>query len=353
MTRKSRKQVSFQQVITALLDTSRPFPATYLHRFSDLTPEDLGQLKQVWSQVPADRRAALVEDLEMLADADTLVSFDEFSKFALDDEDPRVRAGALSLLWECQDVKLIPKFIQMMEEDGDEIVRAQAASSLAQFVYLGEVEEMPESLLHQVEDHLLKTLSGDRSPLVQRRALEALGFSSREEVPALILRAFMSNDPAWVASALFAMGRSADPAWGQHVLRMLDHPDGDVQLEAVRAAGELEVEEAREPLLEMLAEGIEDEEVRMAAIWALSQIGGEGVRQALEKMLDESEDDDEVSFIEQALDNLAFNEGNLPFGMFEFEIPDEKDLDHIIDLESEEDEEGDFEDEDDERARLN
>jgi len=69
-------------------------------------------------------------------------------------------------------------------------------------------------------------------------------------------------------------------------------------------------------------------------------------------MLDESEDDDEASFIEQALDNLAFNEGNLPFGMFEFEIPDEKDLDHIIDLKSEE-EEDDFEGEDDERARLN
>ncbi|WP_299024237.1 HEAT repeat domain-containing protein [uncultured Thermanaerothrix sp.] len=352
MSRKSRKQVSFEQVLEALLDMNQPFPARFLHRFSDLSPEDLESLKRVWKQVPVERRAALMEDLEMLAEADTLVSFDELSKFALDDEDPRVRAGALSLLWECQDPHLIHKMIQMMEEDSDEIVRAQAASVLAQFVYLGEVEELPETTLHMVEDHLLSALSRDRSPLVQRRALEALGFSSRQEVPSLILRAYTSDDPAWVASALFAMGRSADPAWGQHVVRMLDHPDFDVQLEAVRAAGELEIEEAREPLLNMLEEGIEDEEVRMAAIWSLSQIGGEGVQQALERLLAETEDDDEATFIEDALDNLSFNEGVMPFGMFEFEVQDEKDLDHIIDLASaEEDEEEDLDE--DLLARLN
>ncbi|WP_322806225.1 hypothetical protein, partial [Thermanaerothrix sp.] len=74
MSKKSRKQVSFDQVLAALLDTNQPFPARFLHRFSDLSPEDLERLKKVWGQVPVERRVALMEDLEMLAEADTLVS---------------------------------------------------------------------------------------------------------------------------------------------------------------------------------------------------------------------------------------------------------------------------------------
>ncbi len=42
---------------------------------------------------------------------------------------------------------------------------------------------------------------------------EALGFSSRPEVPDLIRQAYAIGQPEWMESSLFAMGRSADSIW--------------------------------------------------------------------------------------------------------------------------------------------
>lgn len=332
--------VPFNHIISALLDDSTPFPPKYLHRFSDISPKELAQLKQSWSQIHPARRISLMEDLEELAEADTLVSFDDLSVFALNDSEPRVRAAAIRLLWESESPRLIPNFISMLKKDDDLTVRASAAAALGLFVYLGELEEIPEEAFHQVEDCLLEVATGSEAPLVRRRALESLGYSSRPEVPPLIRNAYQTQDTEWLASALFAMGRSADKMWEKEVLKMLRHPARDVQEEAIRAAGQLELASTREPLLELL-EDAEDlsEEVRTAAIWSLSQIGGTNVRDTLEELLDASEDEDEAEFLEQALENLEFTDGFQFFDLFEVGERDEDDLDQIIDL-SEEDNNG-------------
>jgi hypothetical protein len=62
----------------------------------------------------------------------------------------------------------------------------------------------------------------------------------------------------------------------------------------------------------------------MRAIWGLSQIGGEGVRHALENLLEMTDDEDEVDFIEQALDNLSFNEDLELFELMDLEDVDEE-----------------------------
>src|ERR1035437_6558604 len=134
---KAKKNVPFNQVISALLDNNTPFSPTYLHRFSDITPEDLAELKKVWSQVNPDRRAVVLEDLEELAESDTLVNFDDISRSVMDDTNPRARAAAIRLLWECEDTRLVPVFIRMMGHDDDLVVRASAATALGMFIYLG------------------------------------------------------------------------------------------------------------------------------------------------------------------------------------------------------------------------
>lgn len=328
-----KSDVSFALITKALLDNSQPFPPTYLHRFSDLSPADLISLEKVWKDILPDRRAALLEDLENLAEADTLVSFDELSKFVLNDSDPRVRQTALQILWESNEPNLIPKFIHMMERDENKFVRAAAASTLGQFIYLGELEEISKHWLDQVEGSLVKVYQSDEDSLVRRRALESLGFSSREDVAEFIRQAYNKEDPDWLGSALFAMGRSADAKWVPAVLDMLDHPNSEVQFQAVRALGELEDPEGRAPLLELMENGIEDDDVRMAAIWSLSKIGGEKVRELLEQLLDETEDEDEADLIEDAIENLYFTEGFDKFGMFDIDSPDQDELDSFIDVE--------------------
>ena len=345
MAKTKKIQVPFKQVIADLLDNSKPFSPTHLHRFSDIDPADLASVRLAWPQVPADRRLSLLEDLEDLSDSDTLVSFDDLARFALEDNDPRVRAAAIRLLWESEDARLIPIFIKLMRSDSDETVRATAAGGLGLFVYLGEVEVIPEDKLKQVEESLLSIYQGQDKPIVRRRALEALGYSSRDEVPAFMESAYASGDKDWMASALFAMGRSADDRWEKQVLAMLDHPEPDVMLEAIRAAGELELNEARKPLLELVNENEElDVDLRSAAIWSLSQIGGEGVRELFEKLADETEDDDEEFIIEEAIDNLNFKEGVGGLGMFDLIPKIDEEHTHIVDLNEGEEEEDDEED---------
>ena len=345
MASKPKKSpVTFKEVTTALLDNSRPFSPRYQHHFSDLSSSDLEDLKKIWLQVNLDRRVALLEDLEELAEADTVVSFDDVALLALSDPDGRVRATAIRLMWESDDVRLVPVFTKMMFEDKEEIVRAQAASALGLFVYIGELEAIPSFSHRKIEDDLLKVLSGTDSPIVRRRALESLGFSNREEAPVLIRKAYDDGDVQWLASALFAMGRSADVQWEESILKNLDHFDPDVQVEAIRAAGQLELDSARESLLKMIEEGEGlDVDLRAAAIWSLSQIGGEGVHEALDQLYDDTEDESEAEYIEDAMDNLSFADGVADLSMLGFPVDEGDRLNTIIDINAQEgdDESGD------------
>ncbi|MCE1255604.1 MAG: hypothetical protein LWX83_18895, partial [Anaerolineae bacterium] len=80
--KENNKIIPFDQVIAALLDNNKSFSPTYLHRFSDLSPADVKELKKVWLNVDTDRRASLLSDLEDLNNNDTLVFFDEVSRIA-------------------------------------------------------------------------------------------------------------------------------------------------------------------------------------------------------------------------------------------------------------------------------
>ncbi len=176
MASKPKKpSITFKEVTAALLDNHRPFSPRYLHNFSDISSSDLEDLKKIWLQVNLDRRVALLEDLEELAETDTVLSFDDVARFVLSDPDGRVRATAIRLLWESDDVRLVPVFTKMMFEDKEEIVRAQAASALGLFVYIGELEAVPSFSHRKIEDDLLKVLGGTDTPIVRRRALEING----------------------------------------------------------------------------------------------------------------------------------------------------------------------------------
>lgn len=297
---------SFQSVIDALLDSGKPFPKKYLPFFSDIDSASLQLLLDAWPRVSLTRKRTLLEDLDQLLVEDSLVSFDDLARALLTDLDAPVRAGATRLLAECGDQKLLPLYEKIIAGDPSPEVRAEAAHSLGFFVALGELEQISEAALRRAEESLLAAARDDNVE-VRRRALESLGFSAREEVPALIEAALRRESSDWRVSALIAMGRSSDERWAEPVIRMLLSEDRDVRLEAARAAGELSSPAARLPLLRMLEEET-DPEIFSAIVWSLSQVGGEDVRVYLENLLDQTDDDDEIDFIEDALANLAFTE---------------------------------------------
>ena len=313
---------SFQSVLDALLSDRKEFPRRYLQEFSDIGVLELKTLLDVWPQVKPSRKLTLLEELDALAENDTLVSFDDFARALLTDPEPEVRTRAIRLLDEYEDPKIVPSYLDMLKNDPDLNVRIEAANALNLFVDLGELEEIPESIYHQVEDSLLASANSEDDVRVRRTALESLGFSSRTEVVTLIDSAFHRADPAWQASSLVAMGRSADERWTDAVTRSLVHVDDRIRKAAVQAAGELSLQAARPILLKMLGEE-EEPTILSAVIWSLSQIGGEDVRTYLENLLDQLEDDEQIAFLEEALDNLAFTEDLDRFDLLAFD-PDEE-----------------------------
>src|SRR5690606_4713598 len=136
---------------------------------------------------------------------------------------------------ESEDAALIAPFIDFLQHDPDPLVRAAAASALGRFVYLGELEELSEAHKRRVEDALLAVIGGGDDLEVRRRALEAVSYSSRDEVPPLIAAAYAAYEPKHRVSAVFSMGRNADRArWAQHVRTELESAEPELRFEAAR-----------------------------------------------------------------------------------------------------------------------
>jgi HEAT repeat protein len=322
-------QTTFQAVLESLQDAKKNFPRALLQHFSDLTPESLAELLQVWPRLKPARKTQLLDGLVDLMDSDTLVSFEELGRALLNDADPGIRARAIRLLAESDDPKLVDALVGVLSDDADLGPRVEAAHLLGEFVLLGELDELPEDLHRKAEQALMMVAGSEEHAALRRASLEAVGCSSRVEVETLIHSAFQRSDPAWVASALTAMGRSNDAQYGDEVVGMLLHEDPRIRLAAVRAAGELGTEAARPILLGTLLEGEEDDdEVIAAAIWSLSQIGGEDVRACLVDLLDRTEDEEVSEFIEDALENLDFTEELEKFDLLDLDEGDleEEDL---------------------------
>ncbi len=339
---------SIHDLIKALLDLETPFPARLLYQFSDIAPDDCKVLTSAWHTIPAVRRRAVLQDLVELAEHDNLLLFEDVGRIALKDGDAECEVSGISLLLEAEDPKLIPIFMRMLSNANKaEFVRAAAANALGFYVYLGELEELEPAIHHNIEDALLQAYAEDPSELVQRRSLESLGYSSREEVPPLLRGASVKDSDEWLESALFAMGKSADAQWETEVLENLNHENLEVRGQAIHAAGELTLSSARTRLLRQL-DREKDGYLRSELIWALSQIGGEGIEEKFEQLLAKTDDDDEANLLEEALDMLNFTNDSTDFELMEVDVDHKHDsLDEDDENEpwdTDEDEEDEYED---------
>ncbi len=303
--------LSFEEMVAALLDEEHLLPIQVHYRLSGLEGEEAQRFMEIWPQISLRRRQALLEELEVLTEHDLTLDYRAVGLAALSDAAPQIRQLGIRLLWEEEDPSLAERFLQLLREDPDPHVRAAAAGALGTYVYLGEVDELAPALFRRIRDTLLALCQNPaQEEEIRRRALEAVSFATHPVVPDLIAAAYAQGQVAWQISALFAMGRSADPRWAETVMRHLQDPNPALRAEAATAAGNLALAQAVPTLLELLEDPLP--EVRMAAAWALGEIGkgSDQVRQALQRALANAQDDDEAAMIRDALDNFDFNAGS-------------------------------------------
>ena len=302
-----------------LLDENKPFDLQFLQFFSDISYDDLKKVKKVWSKVTQQRKVSLLQELENLMRIDTLISCDDFGVFALDDEDPVIKSQAINLLWECVDQNLATRFMSLLLEDKDPALSASAASGLGKFVLLGELDEIPQDLSKKIQNTLVEKYVSSSDQQLKQSILESLGYISSPQINDFITEAIKRPEKEWVLSALFAISRSANENWSKIILKKLDDLDPDVQLEAIKAAGELEIADAKETIIELLESSSPEEEIHLQAIWSLSMIGGNDIQVLFQKMIDSSDSEKEAAMLEMAMDNLELTNSFEEFNLYEDE----------------------------------
>jgi len=236
------------------------------------------------------------------------VDFGPMFRLGLKDSDPAVREAAIDGLWEVEDPGLIVPLIKIMHQDSSESVRAVAAGTLGHFVYLDELEDIPHAQVVPALEALREIIATpDGSLEVRRRAVEAIAYSSAEDVPAIIRAAYASPDELMRVSALYAMGNSADDQWIETVIAELEAQSPAMRYEAARAAGELEARNAVSTLARLLDDP--DREVQEMTVWALGQIGGNRAHRLLTQLA-KSDDEALAEAATEALEEMEWMRGS-------------------------------------------
>jgi HEAT repeat protein len=315
---------SFQTVLDSLLDAKKPISQARLKLYSDLDPASVKLFLNAWKNVPPKRKLSLLDKLVDHFEDDTLVSYEEVGRALLTDPDGEVRVRALRLLAECDDPKLVDKVLGIFLTDSETAPRMEAVKLLGEFLLLGEYEKINEGIEHRIEDAMISVIGGDGDAELRRHSLEILGFSSRMEVPTLIESAFERSDPAWVASALRAMGHSQDERWNPEVVDKLLDGEPLVKSAAIEAAGMLAIQEAVPVLIQTLDDEETEDDSVAAAIWSLSQIGGDEARAYLVSLADQTDDEELSEYLEEAIENLDFIDDLNNFDLFSLDEEDDE-----------------------------
>ncbi|RRR77133.1 MAG: HEAT repeat domain-containing protein [Candidatus Viridilinea halotolerans] len=271
--------------LAPLGDLGRPLVHADLKLLAALDHEGLRVFLQLWHHFPAERRLAVVQELDQLSEDNVDLDFRSVLRACLSDSDQSVRAAAITGLWEDESEQTMNRLLALLDDE-DGPVRAAAAVALARFVYRAEVGELPASTGQRLHDDLLRVATDPEQPLdVRRRAIEGLGYCANSSTAqAEIGRAYAHHELAMRESAILAMGRSMRPTWIPYIQRELQSPAPALRYEAARAVGEL-AEDGR-PLLSALLPLVDDDdlEITLAAIWSLGQVGGPNAKRILTRL---------------------------------------------------------------------
>ncbi|NTV62511.1 MAG: HEAT repeat domain-containing protein [Oscillochloris sp.] len=300
--------MTFEEQLARLGDLARPPSHQELRILANLGPESLKVFWQAWRQFPAERRSAILHELNDLAEDNIDLDFRGVLRACLHDADPEVRVAAVAGLWEDETEATMDHLIRLISDSAG-AVRAAAVIALAPFAYRSELGELAPAPTQRVYTALFSAATDPEQPLeVRRRAVEGLGyFANSNEAQAEIGRAYAHPEISVRESAVRAMGRSMLLTWRPYIERELRSPSPAMRYEAARAVGELG-EDGRQSLPGLLPlVDDDDSEIAAMAIWSLGQVGGQSAKRVLQRLA-RSKDEARSTAATEALEELSLNE---------------------------------------------
>jgi len=255
-----------------------------LINLSNLTGEQLELVKGTWVKTDVQRRRQIIASLIQLGKDNLKLDFSSIFTFCLDDPDSAVKALAITGLEEEEDHVVIPRLVQLLNEDDAEEVRKAAIATLGEFAMLGELGSIPDDSTQVVYTALIGILKDkNESSGMKALALQAIAPLNMPEVKELINEAYINYEAGFKANVTRAMGRNCDPQWLTALMNEMHNSDAEIRIEAANACGEIGEDEAI-PSLVTLTEDV-DTRVQDAAIKALVEIGSDKSRQTLNRLL--------------------------------------------------------------------
>ena len=228
-----------------------------------------------------------------------------------------VRASAAAGLWETGDRTVIAPLATMLENDESHEARAAAASALGHFAEMAEAGKLIERDATTVRSALLGALEDeDEETAVRRRALEAIAPVRHPDVPGWIRWAYQSGEALLRQSAVYAMGRTCDPAWLPVIVAEFGSDIPAMRFEAANASRELADPKTLPYLHELTSD--DDPQVALAAVQAVGGIGGTAARKLLKHYVEQG-DPALSEAAQEALRVLEADEGD--FSMLTLQEP--------------------------------
>jgi len=324
--------VEFKSALRSLAREDDPLKRDLVAMLSGPTREECEAFAACWDQISQPRKKEIVACMVELAEDSFHLDYMALFRHCLRDADPTVRRHAIEGLWEDESADLVEPLLELLASDPDHGVRAAAAISAGRFLFLAECGQLDQRR-GEIIRHALERVIEDPDEHIEvvRRAVESIAYINDGPVRRIIDRAYAHADSRMRESAVFAMGRSADPFWAETVHAELYNDSPAMRYEAARACGELELRGAVGRLIDLVADP--DREVQGVAVWALGQIGGDRSRKMLESLVDSDDETlsatasealDEMRFLSRSMDLLVYSLDDGGPGEIEFVTGDEE-----------------------------
>lgn len=211
--------------------------------------------------------------------------------------------------------EIVDELLKVLTSDAEpEDLRGQAAISLGPALEAADTDGFDDPDAAPITEDTFKKIlvvlpqvyADTNAPkLVRRRVLEAAVRAPQEWQKDAVRSAYADGDPEWKLSAVFGMG--CLQGFEAEILESLNNADSEIVYEAVRAAGNWEIEAAWPKIKKILLDGTAEKPVVLAAIEAATAIRVEEVPDLVKDLLDS--DDEEIA--EAASDAVAMTEGSL------------------------------------------
>ena len=289
-------------------------PAAIVYGLSDLTAEELRTIEPVWNPLPAVAKHRVLRALNEASEAMFELNFREIARLCLEDDSSLVRAASIDLLWTDESAETMRALMNIAAYDHDAAVRARALEHLGRFLLLGEYGDIPAELAAEAQSLAYSVHSDPAEPVeIRRRSLEALANSSHPKVSSLIETAYADGNHELRVGAIYAMGRTCSSIWRAKLMDELEGADGECVYEAIRACGQIQLQEAARRVGEFALS--DDQEIQLIAIWSLGEIGGRQAFEVLSSLDEIVTDDDTSAAIDEALDAAGFSLSLASFGL--------------------------------------